>query len=66
MKRLIDIFASGLGLLLLSPLFIILAVWIKLDSKGPIFIDRYVLVKIIKIFTSISFVRCILVRIRVT
>lgn len=37
MKRLIDIFASGLGLLLLSPLFIILAVWIKLDSKGPIF-----------------------------
>lgn len=37
MKRLIDIFASGLGLLLLSPLFIILAVWIKLDSKGPVF-----------------------------
>lgn len=37
MKRLIDIVASGLGLLLLSPLFIILAVWIKLDSKGPVF-----------------------------
>ncbi len=37
MKRLFDIIASGLGLLFLSPLFLILAIWIKLDSKGPIF-----------------------------
>ena len=37
MKRLFDIIASGLGLIVLSPLFIILAVWIKLDSKGPVF-----------------------------
>ena len=37
MKRLFDIVASGLGLLVLSPLFIIVAIWIKLDSKGPIF-----------------------------
>ncbi|MDE6007599.1 MAG: sugar transferase [Muribaculaceae bacterium] len=37
MKRLFDILASGLGLLCLSPLFLILAVWIKLDSKGPVF-----------------------------
>ena len=37
MKRLFDIFASGLGLLYLSPLFLILAIWIKLDSKGPVF-----------------------------
>ena len=37
MKRLFDIVASGLGLIVLSPLFIILAVWIKLDSKGPVF-----------------------------
>lgn len=29
--------ASGLGLLVLSPLFVILAVWIKLDSSGPVF-----------------------------
>lgn len=36
-KRLLDIIASGVGLLLLSPLFLILAVWIKLDSKGPVF-----------------------------
>lgn len=37
MKRLFDILASGLGLLVLSPLFLILAIWIKLDSKGPVF-----------------------------
>lgn len=37
MKRLFDIFASGLGLIILSPLFLILAIWIKMDSKGPVF-----------------------------
>lgn len=37
MKRAFDIIASGLGLIVLSPLFIILAIWIKLDSKGPVF-----------------------------
>ena len=37
MKRLFDIIASGLGLIVLSPLFAILAVWIKSDSKGPVF-----------------------------
>lgn len=37
MKRLFDIFASGLGLIVLSPLFAVLAVWIKADSRGPVF-----------------------------
>jgi len=37
MKRLFDIFLSGFGLILLSPLFLIVAIWIKLDSRGPIF-----------------------------
>ena len=37
MKRLFDIVASGLGLIVLSPLFLMLAIWIKLDSKGPVF-----------------------------
>ncbi len=37
MKRLIDILVSGCGLLVLSPLFLVLAIWIKLDSKGPVF-----------------------------
>ena len=37
MKRIFDIVASGLGLIVLSPLFLILAIWIKLDSMGPVF-----------------------------
>ena len=37
MIRLFDIIASGLGLIVLSPLFLVLAIWIKLDSKGPVF-----------------------------
>jgi len=37
MKRLFDILCSGCGLLCLSPLFLITAIWIKLDSKGPVF-----------------------------
>lgn len=36
-KRLFDIFASGIGLLVLSPLFLVVAIWIKCDSKGPVF-----------------------------
>lgn len=37
MKRLFDIIFSFLGLTVLSPLFLLLAVWIKLDSRGPVF-----------------------------
>ena len=32
-----DILISGLGLFALSPLFILVAIWIKLDSEGPVF-----------------------------
>ncbi len=37
MKRVFDIVASGVGLIVLSPLFLVLAIWIKLDSRGPVF-----------------------------
>lgn len=37
MKRIFDVVASGFGLLVMSPVFLILAIWIKLDSKGPVF-----------------------------
>ena len=37
MKRLFDIFVSGIGLICLSPLLLIVAIWIKLDSPGPVF-----------------------------
>lgn len=35
-KRLIDFVLSLVGLIVLSPLFLILSLWIKLDSKGPV------------------------------
>jgi len=34
-KRLFDILASAMGLLLLSPLLLGVAVWVRLDSPGP-------------------------------
>lgn len=37
LKRAFDIIASGLGLLLLSPVFALIALAIKLTSKGPVF-----------------------------
>lgn len=37
MKRLFDIISSGCGLIVLSPIFIVIAIWVKLDSKGPVF-----------------------------
>ena len=39
-KRLIDVVLSFIGLVLLSPIFLILAIWIKLDSKGPVFFKQ--------------------------
>ena len=37
LKRIFDWLASGLGLLVLSPVLVALAVCIKLDSPGPVF-----------------------------
>ncbi len=37
MIRFLDIFFSSIGLIILSPVFILLAIWIKIDSQGPIF-----------------------------
>nr|WP_028042306.1 sugar transferase [Candidatus Stoquefichus massiliensis] len=35
-KRMIDFILSLIGLIILSPVFIILCIWIKIDSRGPI------------------------------
>lgn len=36
-KRLFDFLFSAVGLLVLSPFFLLVALWIKLDSQGPVF-----------------------------
>ena len=40
LKRFMDIFESILGLILLSPILIVVSVLIKLDSKGPVFFSQ--------------------------
>ena len=37
MIRFFDFFFTVLGLIILSPLFLIVAIWIKLDANGPVF-----------------------------
>lgn len=39
-KRIIDFVLAFIALILLSPLFLILALWIKIDSKGPVFFKQ--------------------------
>jgi lipopolysaccharide/colanic/teichoic acid biosynthesis glycosyltransferase len=36
-KRAFDVFFSGMALLLLSPIFLFIYLWIKIESKGPAF-----------------------------
>lgn len=40
MKRAFDIFSSGLGLVLISPLLFVLSVLVKMTSPGPIFFGQ--------------------------
>lgn len=37
MIRFFDVFLSGLGLIVLFPLLLLITIWIKLDSAGPVF-----------------------------
>lgn len=37
LKRIFDIICSLMGIITLLPLFFLIALWIKIDSKGPIF-----------------------------
>jgi lipopolysaccharide/colanic/teichoic acid biosynthesis glycosyltransferase len=39
-KRSFDLTASTIALFILWPLFVVIAIWIKLDSKGPVFFKQ--------------------------
>ena len=54
-KRSMDIFVGIVGLLLLSPLFFIVAVLIKIDSRGPIFFTQKRVGKDGKLFKMYKF-----------
>lgn len=55
LKRIIDFVLSLIGLIVLSPVFIILCIWIKLDSKGPIFFKQKRIGKNKKYFNILKF-----------
>lgn len=40
LKRLVDIFASGAGMLVLSPVLLLVALGVKLSSPGPVFFKQ--------------------------
>jgi lipopolysaccharide/colanic/teichoic acid biosynthesis glycosyltransferase len=41
MKRLFDIISSLVGLIFISPIFLVVPILIKLDSKGPVFFKQW-------------------------
>ena len=55
MKRIFDIVFALLGLIMLSPLFIVLAIWVKVDSAGPIFYRQIRVGRNNKDFTLLKF-----------
>ena len=54
-KRIVDIVFSGCGLLLLSPMFVIIGVLVKLTSKGPVFYRWNVVGQNGRYFTGFKF-----------
>ncbi|MBI5197225.1 MAG: TIGR03013 family PEP-CTERM/XrtA system glycosyltransferase [Nitrospirae bacterium] len=54
-KRFMDIMLAGLGLLLSSPILLVTALLIKLDSKGPVFFRQKRVGQDSRIFTLLKF-----------
>jgi len=54
-KRIIDFMLSFLALVILSPLFIIISIWIKIDSKGPVLFKQKRVGKNKKLFNILKF-----------
>ena len=55
MKRCFDVIFSGLGIFLLLPFFFVVAIIIKLDSKGPVFFKQERIGKNFKPFYILKF-----------
>lgn len=55
LKRFVDVLCAGFGLLVSSPLFLLLAVLIKLTSRGPVFYRQERVGEGGRIFTIIKF-----------
>lgn len=55
MKRCFDILCSLIMIVLLSPLFIIIAIWIKIDSEGTVFYRQERITQYGKVFKIFKF-----------
>lgn len=55
MKRLFDIVSAGILVLILIPLWIVTAIWIKIDSKGPVFFKQGRRTKNGRVFNMLKF-----------
>jgi len=54
-KRVFDIVASGLALVVLSPVMLVCAIWIKRDSEGPVIFRQDRLTKDGRVFKMLKF-----------
>lgn len=55
LKRIFDILCSLILIIMLSPIILLFSIWIKLDSKGPIFYCQERITQYGKIFKIIKF-----------
>lgn len=55
LKRMFDVAVSAVMLLLLSPVFLILGIWIKIDSRGPVFFRQERVTQYGRIFRIFKF-----------
>jgi len=54
-KPALDLFFATIGLIILSPLFLIISIAIKIDSRGPVFFIQERVGKDCKVFTLLKF-----------
>jgi lipopolysaccharide/colanic/teichoic acid biosynthesis glycosyltransferase len=55
MKRAVDFLLSAIGLIVLAPVFLVAAIAIKLDSRGPVFFKQRRIGKHLKPFNMLKF-----------
>lgn len=55
LKRIFDVLSSGFLALILLPLWIVVAIWVKLDSKGPVFFKQQRRTKDGRVFNMLKF-----------
>ena len=55
MKRVLDVLVAGVGLLLLWPLFLLIAILIRLDSRGPALFRQERIGRFLRPFTILKF-----------